>query len=77
MHSGDLGGQYYFEKQGSVLLGHESPAISSSPHSTFFAADFPFYQVYFTGSCISYCRFSPLTGFEQLCHSERSEESFA
>jgi hypothetical protein len=27
MHSGDLGGQYYLEKTGSVLLGYESSAI--------------------------------------------------
>lgn len=27
MHSGDLGGQYYLQKMGSVLLGYESPAI--------------------------------------------------
>lgn len=40
---------HYFEKQGPVRFGSESPAIASSPR---YAVGFTLYQVYFTKSVI-------------------------
>ena len=49
MISVSLFGQYYFEKQGLVRFGSESPAIASSPR---YAVGFTHYQVYLTKSVI-------------------------
>jgi len=40
---------HYFEKQGPVRFGSESPAIASSPR---YAVGFTLYQVYLTKSVI-------------------------